>query len=187
MKTSTDTHPRGTAMTLAHILSGTPLYIWALLAALVALGVGQLRTRELPAWRVRLVPLALLAWSFSGAATSYGWRLVPVGAWLAGLVLAFVLARSVLPAPRATWDAALQRFRIAGSAWPLALLLGLFAVKYVAGAWRALQPAVATAPLAAAAFSLAFGLFAGVFASRNLAVLQARRARDGAGALALHA
>ena len=164
-------------MTLFHILTGTPVYIWALLAALVALGIGQLRTRELPAWRVRGVALALLAWSFSGSATSFGWRLVPIAAWLGGLVLAFLLARDVLPMPRASWDATARRFRVAGSAWPLALMLGLFSVKYAAGVCLALQPAIAHAPLAGAAFSLTFGLFAGIFASRNLAVLQARDPR----------
>lgn len=163
-------------MNLLSILAGTPLYVWLLLAALIALGASQLRRRELAPARVLLVPLILMAWSGAGAAANFGWHAQPVLAWLAGVAVAVPLARHVLPRPRAAWLADAGRYRVEGSPWPLVLIVGIFLLKYVAGVALAIHPAFATQPSFALGFSAAFGLFAGIFATRNLSVLQARRA-----------
>ncbi len=103
-------------------------------------------------------PLALLAW-----ATGVG-----VAATLIG-------ARRDVAAVR--YDVAAQRFHVPGSWMPMALMMGLFAAKFVAGAALARQPAlVASAPFAVA-MSASFGLFSGAFLGRAAALWTvARRA-----------
>ncbi len=167
-------------MTPLSILTGTPLYVWLLLAALIALGVSQLRTRHLAPTRVLVVPLILMGWSAAGAAASFGWHAWPVLAWLAGLAVAVPLTRFVLPWPRAAWLVEEGRFRVDGSVWPLVLVLGIFSLKYASGVALALHPELATTASFALPFSAGFGLFAGIFATRNLSVLLARRTAEAA-------
>ena len=70
---------------IVNILSHTPVWVWGLLAALMALGFSQTRQRRLAPWRLLMLPLVLLGlglWSMAP-----GFMALPLSAlvWLAAL------------------------------------------------------------------------------------------------------
>jgi len=164
-------------MTLLQILQGTPAHVWALLAGLIVLGVSQSRPRTLGSTRVALLPLVLIALSLAGVASSFGIGAAALLAWLAGLGVALAAAPRLLPAPRARWTERRDAVHVAGSWLPLALVVGLFAIKYVAGASLAMHPALSHETLFAVPVGFAYGLFSGTFAARGWQMWRARPGR----------
>ncbi len=156
---------------LLAIVQHTPPWVWALLAALLALGLAQARARRVGPTRAALLPAAMLAWSLWGVATSFG-SAPALPAWAAGASAA-ALATRRLGAPAGTrWSAQAHAFQLPGSWLPLALILALFCCKFATGALLALRPALGADPAFATGASLAFGAFSGVFAGRALALLR---------------
>lgn len=152
------------------IAEHTPAWVWAVLAALTAAGLSQLRARDITLRRATIVPAVLLALSASGTMAAFGRTPLAVGAWFAGVALALCAGRTVLAPRGATWSAQRGLLRVPGSALPLVLMLGLFAIKYVVGAVLSLHPALAADPAFSGGFALAYGLFAGAFLGRSLAL-----------------
>ena len=101
------------------ILSHTPVWVWGLLAALMALGFSQTRERRLSSWRLLMLPLVLLGlglWSMAP-----GFRVLPLSAlvWLAALGAGVALLAG-RPAPAgAAWLPAEQRLHLPGSWVPM--------------------------------------------------------------------
>src|SRR5438105_13321947 len=75
------------------IIRRTPLWVWAILAALVVLGLTQMRDRLVSRSRLLVTPIGLGLYSLSGAASMFGARPEVVAAWLAGLALAVAANR----------------------------------------------------------------------------------------------
>lgn len=150
------------------IAQHTPAWVWAVLAALTAAGLSQLRARELTLRRATIVPLVLLALSASGTMAAFGRSPLAVGAWFAGVALALCAGRTILAPRGATWSAQRALLRVPGSALPLALMLGLFALKFLVGTLLSMHPALAADPAFCGGFALTYGLFAGVFLGRSL-------------------
>jgi hypothetical protein len=90
------------------------------------------------------------------------------------LDLPFVLGPigySRLMHPRgAFWSAERGLLHVPGSWLPMVLILALFAIKYTVGVSLAMHPALAHEPLFAGGFSLAYGLFSGLFAAKGLSL-----------------
>lgn len=122
------------------VLSRTPLWVWALLAALVALGLLQARDHVLPRARVLIQPLALGALSRYGAASAFGLHALPLGGWLAGLALGAALNQP-LRLPRQVQALPDGRFRVGGSWAPLGLLMVIFWLRYSVAVALAMVPA----------------------------------------------
>jgi len=162
-------------MTLITTLHGTPVRIWFLLAGLVALGLSQARPHTLGAARAAALPAAPFVQSLAGVASSFGLGAATLAAWLAGAGLAFSLVPRWLPRAEGRWSDALDRVHVAGSWLPLALIVGLFTIKYVAGTSLALHPQAASDAVFAVPFCFAYGLFAGAFAVRGRQLWQLRR------------
>lgn len=165
---------------LLHILRGTPVHIWALLAGLIALGVSQSRARTLGAARVAALPVILATLSLAGVVSSFGSNAVALLAWLTGMAVALAWAPRCLPTPAARWSPSLDVVRVAGSWLPLALILGLFATKYAAGISLALHPELSRETLFALPVGLVYGLFSGTFAARGWQIWAARSANTAA-------
>ncbi len=161
------------------ILTHTPLWVWGLLAGVLALGLAQTRSRELGVGRVTVVPLILAALSLLGAASAFGVTLLALGGWAAGFALAYRYAGPAVRARGATWSAQRQRLHVPGSWVPLCLIIGLFLLKYAVGIALAMQHALAADPVFAGACSVAYGAFAGLFSSRALALRRLSRASAG--------
>ena len=152
------------------ILQHTPVWVWGLLAALIALGLWQTRDREMSLTRVTVLPLVLIALSASGVLSAFGHLPVAVGGWAAGVGAALTFGRHFIAVRGARWSAQTGLLHVPGSWLPLAMILGLFCVKYFAGVNLAMHPALATDATFAGLCSLAYGTFSGLFFARALSL-----------------
>jgi hypothetical protein len=154
---------------LGPILKHTPVWVWGLLAALVALGLQQARTRQASLVRVGITPVAMTALAIWGNVSAFGGS--PLFAWVMLtwlLAAAFMLAVSApLEAPNGTvYDAASRSFHLPGSWAPLGLILAIFLTKYVVGVDLAMRPALAQDSQYALIVGALYGLFSGAFIGR---------------------
>lgn len=158
-------HPSATM-----ILSHTPLWVWALLAALVALGLKQARDHVISRTGLLVLPLVLGLLSITAVGRAFGPHAAVLASWalgLAGGAAVFTLLRAPLRAEALS----ARRFRIGGSWLPMVLLLAVFTLRYVVSAALAVQPTLAQASGFALGASLLYGLFVGLFAGRAWRVL----------------
>lgn len=153
------------------VLQHTPVWVWAILAALVALGLVQSRDHVLSRGRLMLQPLALSAMSIYGAASSFGPHAAPVLGWLAGAVLGAVLNRG-LRLPRQVQPLAGGRWAIGGSWAPLALFMTIFWLRYAVAVSLVIVPGLSGQPMFAAAACALYGTASGLLAARAWRVLQ---------------
>ncbi|MGE0802487.1 MAG: DUF6622 family protein, partial [Lautropia sp.] len=151
----------------------TPVWVFGLLAALIAYGVLQSRSRERSLLGAVSFGAALVGWSaYSSAALFPGAPLVAVAAWLAGAVAIQPLGRRLTSESVDDYDPVRRRLTVAGSWLPLALMMALFALRYVANVMLALQPGLAASTGFAAAMGLAWGLLGGIFVARLLDIVR---------------
>ena len=160
---------------LPEIIRHTPPWAWAVLAVLIGLGLRQMREHAVSRARLIAAPLAFGAYSLYGAAAAFGWRAPVLIAWVAGMAGA-VAANRTLRWPREVRAAPGGGFVLGGSAWPLALMLAVFLLRYVAGVTQVLHPAWGGAFGFALPMALGYGLLSGVFLARALRVLGSVRA-----------
>lgn len=157
-------------MFIAIVVQHTPLWVWGLLSALIVLGLLQARTRDMSLTRLTVLPLVLLALSLTGVFSAFHGLPIAMAGWIAGVTAALTLGRRVVTVRGAAWSATTQRLRVPGSWLPLVLMVGLFMVKYVAGASVALHPSLSADTLFAGVCSFAYGTFSGLFLARNLSL-----------------
>ncbi len=153
---------------LTQILAHTPRWVFALFALLVWLGAKQLFSGSVSLTRVALLPIAMTGLSVYGVLSGFGDSPMALMAWAgaASLMLWTVLQR---PLPAATrYDAAARRFHIAGSAVPLALMMGIFFTKYAVGVLLVMHPELKHQMGFALGISALYGGFSGIFAARAL-------------------
>ena len=126
---------------ISAILHETPIYVWLLLAALLALGYSRSRARTVARSRLLMLPGVLLALGLYKLAPVFVAVPLAALAWAAGL-LAFVQLGRSLPLPAgATWHAAQRQFAVPGSWMPLALIGANYSLHYGYGVALALHPA----------------------------------------------
>ncbi len=152
------------------IVQHTPVWVWGLLSVLVALGLWQARDREMSLRRITVLPLVMIVLSLSGVLSAFGPAPVALSSWAVGAVIALALARQWLGVRGAKWSPGARALLVPGSWLPLALMLGLFAVKYFAGYSLAMNPALVRDAAFAGLCSLAYGSASGIFMARALAL-----------------
>ena len=153
------------------ILTGTPTWVWGLLAALVALGLWQGRARSVRPSRLLLLPLALLALGLWTVMPS--WRAQPLGAlvWFAAWAAAIAAGHRLPLRAGAAWDATRQRLHLPGSRLALWVILAVFALRYGAGVTAAINPALAGSTGFVMGLALASGAISGLLLGRTLRLL----------------
>lgn len=158
---------------LLQILKQTPLWVWGIFAALLYLGYFQSRPHTLAKRRVAILPAIFIGLSAFGVWSAFGATASAVAGWGAGVALALVLNRR-LRLPRVVhYDPAVGKFSLPGSFGPLALMMMIFATRYVVTVALTIDPAFAgSAPFALAA-SVVYGSLSGAYLARSLRILGA--------------
>lgn len=161
---------------LTQILSNTPSWVWAILLLLAWLGSVQLFPRVASSGRVVRVSLLMAAFSLYGTVSAFGAAPQVLACWLGA---ASAVAYAVLRMPLAAgtrYLAQARAFALPGSWVPLALMLGIFALKYSVGILSAMHAPLVHAALFGPLLGLLYGAFSGVFLGRAARlVLLARR------------
>jgi len=163
---------------LLQIIAHTPRWVFAVFALLVWIGSKQLLAGRVSLTRVTIVPIAMAGLSVYGVLSAFGDSPMALAGWAvaAAVAVALVLRR---PLPAATrYDAATRSFHVAGSAVPLALMMGIFLTKYVVGVQIALHPELAHHHNFALAIGTLYGAFSGIFTGRTLRLWKLAMRRD---------
>jgi hypothetical protein len=172
------------------ILAGTPLWVWFLLAGLLWLGIGMLKGATIGASRMAIMPVAMTGLSLWGTISAFsqsamfGYVLL---VWaVAAVVLAAAVGRMAPPAGTA-YDASARSFTVPGSWVPLALIMGIFLVKYVVGVEVAMQPTLAHDGTYSLTYGAIYGVFSGIFTGRAIRLGRLAMRTGGHGSPAAHA
>ena len=161
------------SVVVVEVVKRTPPWVWVILFAVVVLGSLQLRDHTVRSARLALMPIGLGAYSLWGATSLFGATAGSVAAWLAGSALA-LSANAALRWPRGVrWDADRRAFALRGSVLPLALMLCVFAVRYVVTVTLVFHPEWRSDAGFASAASATYGALSGLFAARALRILHA--------------
>jgi hypothetical protein len=156
---------------IGSVLGNTPVWVWGLLAGLLALGASQLFQRKASLLRVNLLPLSMTALSVYGTFTalrSSGQLTAALGLWLLVAVASALAALAWRQqAPRGTrYDPVQRVFHLPGSAVPLVLIACIFLTKYAVGVELAMQPGLVRQSSFVFGLAAVYGVFNGVFFAR---------------------
>jgi hypothetical protein len=155
---------------LFQILTGAPIYAYAILPVLIWYGWMQSRTRAAGKTKVLMLPIIMTFLSLGGVVQSFGPHLPALLSWVCGFALAAVI-NQVLRAPSGvTYNPGTRRFQLPGSWIPLILMMLIYAAKYTVGATAILNPELAATAGFAALLSLVFGSTSGIFFARFLRI-----------------
>src|SRR3954454_3602864 len=129
---------------LGLMLRNTPTWVWGLLAALVALGMSQLRNRTASLLRTSLVPVGMAAFSAWGMSSAFGRTPIGVEVLAVWIGIAVLVTAAVAPGrAAATYDPARREYRLPGSVVPMLLIVGIFVTKWAVGVHLAILPGLA--------------------------------------------
>ncbi|MBA3595704.1 MAG: hypothetical protein H0W47_18260 [Polaromonas sp.] len=157
---------------IAQILINTPVWVWGLLAALLALGFSQVRSRSASAARIVLMSLGLGAFSLYGTISAFGASPAVLGSWLATAVL-LMLVVTQRPVPAGSrYDSASRQFRLPGSWIPMVLIMGIFVTKYAVGVSLVMHPELKYHANFGMAVGTLYGAFSGIFAGRAIGLMR---------------
>lgn len=154
---------------MTQILAHVPLFVWGILLALVALGVSQSRPRAVALRRLVVLPVVMLGLGVAGVVGSFGHPALTLPVFAAAVTLSVLLLTGRMDVSGVGWDAATNRLSVPGSWLPLAMMMAIFALKFVVGATLALHPALRETASFTLPMSAAYGLLGGFFAARAIA------------------
>jgi hypothetical protein len=119
------------------IISGTPLWVWLLLAFLVWQGMKATRPQTIAIWRALLLPLIFTIWGLSRIGINQQVTVWPLVAW-AVCALALLPVGVLTPSPLEL-DRATGRIFRQGSVFPLIRNIVVFCLLYAAAVLAAMH------------------------------------------------
>ena len=145
------------------VLQRTPIWVWAILAALIYLGSKQLKPRVVKRYSVLIAPVAFL---FVGLMAA-GRGQVGFVTWAVSLIsLAAVTFFVWQPTNGARYEANGDRLHMPGSVVPMLLMLAIFLLNYVINVVLAINPAYRSELVWQMVPALILGALSGVFIGR---------------------
>lgn len=157
--------------TLQHI----PVWVFALLLGLIALGLQQTRTRHVGKRRLLGFNIALTVFTLVGVVQQWlhtPWLALGLLSWAASCTLvAWGLGPGATLAG-ASYNAETRRFTVPGSWLPLALFMAIFVCKFVVSMLSATEPEALHSVQAAMGISTLYGFFSGLLIARVLRLLK---------------
>lgn len=151
---------------LSLIITHTPIWVWALLAVLLWLGLSQTVKRSASLKRITLMPLAMIGISLFGTVSVFGSEPKILLAWSAAAAVMVAMVMRTAKAATIHYDSEKRLFSLPGSWVPLLLIVGIFVTKYAVGFMTAIQPEVAQDMNFALGVATLYGAFSGVFLAR---------------------
>ncbi len=161
---------------LLPILQGAPLWVWALLALLLFLGIRSLRTRSVPVASLVALPLAFFGLSISNLLPLDHLTPLRVGVWVAALAVGTIPGWFVIRPHRIAVDRSRRRITVPGSVVPLLFMLAAFAGGFYFGYLFARYPELKTDPATLVLASTYRGLMSGYFLGQTIRLLRLYRA-----------
>ncbi|NKB58075.1 MAG: hypothetical protein GKS00_17260 [Alphaproteobacteria bacterium] len=147
---------------LIGIVSGTPLWVWPLLAALLWLGIRAGQTRIVSVRQMIILPSAIFAMSVSTLLTAApGFTIVLI--WGSGLLCGTLLGWFANRDAGVRVDRANRRLLIPGEWKTLGLILLIFAIRYAFGYKSATDPDFVAQPAVIYSYMGLSGALSGVF------------------------
>lgn len=160
------------------IVQRTPLWVWGLLAGLVALGLSQWRDRQIGLRRAVIPALGLAVFSLVGLAGELrqtAWMGPALTLWLAAVGSVLLIGARRPPRSGTRYDPATQRFFLPGSGATLMTVLAIFSLKYGVGVELAMQPELRHSATFTLTLAAVYGSISGLFALRPLALWRMAR------------
>jgi len=162
-----------------HLLTHTPVYVWLILALVVARGLIALRERETTLKKLCIIPAIMLPVALLDIARKFGLEGLPLGTWVLA-VAASMWAVWSLGGRRIAAGSAPGTVRVGGSVMPLLLMLLIFMMKYATTVMLVTAPTLLHSPAVTAAACALMGGANGWFFGRLLRdVLDTRAAGGG--------
>lgn len=161
---------------LLQIVLHTPGWVWAMLAALLALGVAQSRPRAVHPLHLLALPLVLLGLGLSSLLPAFLSQPMLAAVWVVALGLGLRGGLWLPVASSSRWDRDRKRLQLAGSWLPLIVILVIFSLRYTAAVSMALHPAWRQDLVVQVPLTLAFGALSGLFLGRALGLWRLVRA-----------
>ena len=155
------------------IIKHTPLWVFALFAGLIVLGVKQTRAREVTLRSVCVLPVAMAGLSVFGVYSAFS-GVIALAVWFVCLVLGWGVARQFCLPKGVRYISEQHVFHIPGSKVPFILIMAIFFTKYCVGVMLAIQLAVTQSTEFMVIVSAIYGILSGIFLARGLQILQAR-------------
>jgi hypothetical protein len=160
---------------IVQIIANTPLWVWALLAFLLFIGVRALRPATAPLWRIALLPAAFFVWGLSSHYQMHGLGLGKVLPWVAALAGGTAVGMVIANLQPIRVDKVRQLVHTAGGPLTLVLILLIFATKYAFGYLHATRPNLFAEPRFWVAEIAVSGVLAGMFVGRFAGLLRQYR------------
>ena len=124
------------------IITGTPWWVWPLLAFLLWRGINALKPSIIRVHDLFVMPLILATISMRGLIKTYGLPASPLGAWSALFFVGILFVLLTTPRTAILVDRQRGLVQRPGSALTLVIILMVFGVKYYFGYLDAVSPGV---------------------------------------------
>ena len=157
---------------ISQVLKNTPLWVWAILVALIVLGVNQLRTRVVSRYSVLIAPVVFLFVGLMAAGRG------PVGfsAWTLTLIATAALTFFLWqPTGGARYDVSTDRLNLPGSVIPMLLMLAIFLLNYAINVALAINPAWRSEMSWQVGPAIILGALSGIFIGRATTLFRMNR------------
>jgi hypothetical protein len=158
------------------MLAGTPLWVWALLAVLLYLGVRALRPSTAPLWRIAILPTVFFLWGLYGLYAMHAFTAQRILPWATALAAGTVIGIGIAGLHPIRADRTRNLVHLPGSALTLVLGLAIFATKYTFGVLHATAPARFAEPQFWLTELAVSGVLTGMFIGRFAGLWQQYRA-----------
>ncbi|MFZ6875347.1 DUF6622 family protein [Undibacterium sp. Di27W] len=156
---------------LNQIISGTPMYVWAILGFLAFRGIKASVDRELTVRAVVIIPLVMLGLSAHGILSGFGAEPLVIATWIAAIAAGATVSWNMVSDKNVRILADKGTVFYRGSWGPLIMMMSIFVMKYVVNVALHVSPALHSNMLFAVISTALFGLFNGLFLGKMLHVL----------------
>ncbi|WP_462147546.1 DUF6622 family protein [Pseudoalteromonas gelatinilytica] len=159
---------------IIEILTHTPLWVYGLFVGLIFVGWQQTRERHVKQSTLLILPLGMLALSFFGATSSFGYSLTIMLLWLAGVLSSTIIGLLLFSASSASYQAQNTSFKVPGSWWPMIFIMAIFFTKYTVGVLTSIKPELFANAALVLSLATFYGILSGTFIARAIRVLKVK-------------